>query len=522
MISKFYDKICTVNISAEWRIILSLSFLKLFVHFFTNSNYEPHADAYLYSSMYDKLDWGYLSVPPSIALFTKISFFLFGKTYFAVSFFPALSGAISLVLLGASIKEMGGGKTALIIGCFAFLLAPAFLRSNTFLQPTSFDQFYWLLSSYLIIKLLKTKNVKIWILLGIVFGLGFMNKYSIAFYVIAFLISLLISNQRKLLFSGFTIYGIILGMIIILPNIIWQRNHNWPVIFHMNELYSSQLVHVQASQFIVMQLLMNLPAIGVWLFGLVYLLFLKPGKDFKIVGWMYLILFAEMLLFKGKFYYIIGIYSILMAAGGVAIEKYCRQNLRILMWGIVSFLILCGLFFLPFSLPVLKENKMIKFCELTKSLGIVEPLRWNNGEIKQIPQDFAEMAGFKEMSEIVIKTFNQLDKDEKNDCFIYAETYAIAGALKFYGKESGLPEAISYQDNFILWAPETMEKKIMIYVNYHRGEYLNLFGNVAEISKITNSNSILYGVEIYLCKNPSPEFYGYYYKTTSGLKNNFR
>jgi len=522
MSTKLYGKMSTISLSNEWKLIIALSIFKLFIHFLTNSNYEPHSDSYLYASMYDKLDWGYLSVPPSIAIFAKISFILFGKTSFALGFFPALLGATSVIIIGAAVKEMGGKKTAIAIACFAFILAPSFLRSNTMLQPVSFDQFYWLLSSYLLIRLLNTNNPKIWIYIGIVFGFAFMNKYSITFYAFAFLISLLISSKRRLLFSRFTIYGLILGLVIILPNIFWQATHNWPVIYHMKELYNTQLIHVQISQFFTMQFLMNLPAIGIWLFGLIYLLFLKPAKDYKILGWIYLIIVAEMLLFKGKFYYITGIYSILIVAGGVAIEKYCKKNLRILKWGIVSFMILCGLFFLPYSLPILKENKMIQFCKLTKSFGITEPLRWNNGKIKQIPQDFAEMSGYRKMSEIVLEKFNQLNKDEKNDCFIYAGTYSIAGALKFYGKESSLPDAISYQDNFILWAPETMEKNIMIYVNYHRGEYLKLFSNISKIGEITNVNSILYGVEIFLCKNPTPAFYEYYSKTTSEMKNNFR
>jgi len=522
MITKLYNKIITIRISTEWKLIIALSFLKLFIHFLTNSNYEPHADSYLYASMYDKLDWGYLSTPPSIAIFTKISFILFGKTSFALGFFPALLGAISIILIGLTVKEMGGRKTAISIASFAFIFAPSFLRSNTMLQPVSFDQFYWLLSSYLIIRLLNTNNNKIWIYIGVVFGFAFLNKYSIVFYSFAFLISLLISGKRKLILSKFTIIGLITGLIIILPNIIWQFNHNWPVLFHMNELYSSQLVHVQVSQFIVMQLLMNLPAIGVWLFGLIYLLFLKSARYYRIIGWIYIILIIEMILLEGKFYYITGIYSVLMVAGGVAIEKYYKENLRFLKWGILLFMILCGLVLFPYSLPVLKEDNMIKFCGFWKKIGIKEPLRWNTGELGQIPQDFAEMIGFREMSKIIIDNYYQLNEDEKADCFIYAGTYGLAGALKFYGEKFGLPEAISYQDNYILWSPEKMEKQIMIYVNFHRGEYLNYFNDVVKVGEIVNTNSILNGVEIFMCKDPSQEFKNYYYKITSEMKNNFR
>jgi len=517
-----FNMIKPTRISTEWGIILALSVFKLSIHLLTSYNYDHHFDGYLYAALADKLDWGYISVPPSIAIFTKMAFLLFGKTSFALSFFPASAGATFVLIVGASVKEMGGNKASIFIACFAFIISPSFLRSNTFLQPTSFDQFYWLMASYLIIRLIKTHNTRFWVFLGIVFALAFINKYSITFFALAFFIALLLSNKRKLLLSKHLIYGLIIGFIIILPNLIWQADHNWPVFFHMKELQQTQLVHVKISEFLIMQLLMNLPALGIWFFGLIYLLFLKKGAEFRIIGWMYVIIIIEMLLFKGKFYYNIGIYSILFVAGAVAIKVYWNKEYTLAKWGVISFMVISGLFFLPYSLPILNENAMVEFCKYSKKFGIVEPMRWNNGEIHQIPQDFAEMIGANQLSEIVINTFNELDRAEQNDCFIYCDTYSLAGIIKFHGEKYGLPEPICYQDNFILWNPENMDKKVMIYINYHQGEYLSFFDVKYKTGEITNPNSILNGVEVFLCKNPSNDFREYYHKITLKMKNNFR
>jgi len=510
------------RISTEWIIIIAFTVIKLCTPFLTDPYYDHHIDGYFHAALSDKLDWGFISVPPSIAVFSKLSFILFGKGDFALRFFPALVGGISVLLIGASVKEMGGKKTAMLIACSAFLISPSFLRSNNFLTPNPFDQFYWLLASYLIIRLIKTENTIFWIYLGIVFGIAFMNKYSFGFLAFAFLIALAISSKRKLISSKYFICGIFIGFAIVLPNLIWQANHNWPVLFHMKVLYKSQLIHVQVTQFLLMQILMNLPSFGIWLFGLFYLLFSKKASDFKILGMIYVIVVVEMLIFKGKFYYIIGIYSILLAAGAVAIEEFWNKKHELLKWGVLSFMIVTGLFLIPFGLPVLKEDAMIKYCRFLKNIGIIEPMRWNNGEIHDFPHDYAIMTGSRHLGEMAIGVFNKLDQNEKDDCFIYCGTYGIASIVKFFGDKNGLPAPICYEDNFVLWDPENMNKNVMIYINYHQGSFLDYFNCKVKVGEISNANSFLNGVEIFLCKDPSTDFRDYYHKVTSEMKNNFR
>ena len=106
----------------------------------------------MYIDLGNHLAWGYQSVPPSIAVFANISRFLLGDTTFAIRFFPAIIGALSLLIIGIMVKEAGGGKWAQFFALLAFLLSPAFLRCNTLFQPVSFNQFYWLLLAFLLFR----------------------------------------------------------------------------------------------------------------------------------------------------------------------------------------------------------------------------------------------------------------------------------------------------------------------------------------------------------------------------------
>ncbi len=119
-----------------------------------------------------------------------------------------------------------------------------------------------------------------------VLGLGWLNKYSIIFYGSALLAALVISRHRKLLWTWQLPVALAGGLLVILPNLIWQYQHNWPVISHMTELQETQLGNVLLKDFLLAQFFMHLPALPVWLGGLVWLDFQQgaPGIQGVCLG----------------------------------------------------------------------------------------------------------------------------------------------------------------------------------------------------------------------------------------------
>lgn len=237
-------------VSREWQLIFFFALLKLLVHIITYSNYELHRDAYLYYAQSEHLAWGYVAVPPFIAFIGKLATLIFGNTTFGLRFFPALAGAINLIIIGLAVKELGGKKIAITLACLAYLLSPSYLHTNALFQPVSFNHFFWLLSGYLILLMIRRRNPVIWIWIAIVFGFAFLNKYSIVFLYAAFAISMLVSKYRYLCKSKYFVIAMLVGFLIVLPNLIWQYQNNWPVLQHMSELRETQLVHVHLTDFI--------------------------------------------------------------------------------------------------------------------------------------------------------------------------------------------------------------------------------------------------------------------------------
>jgi 4-amino-4-deoxy-L-arabinose transferase-like glycosyltransferase len=290
------------KLTTEWRVILGLVLLKLMIHLATNTNYELHRDALLYFSLGEHLDMGFVSVPPLIGLIAKIATSLLGDTVFALRLFPALIGGVSVLIIAKIVQELKGGIFAIVTACLAFILSPAFLRSNTLFQPVSFNQFFWLLSGYLIIRLLNTRDPRYWLYIFLVWGIAFLNKYSIAFLIIATLAAFPLTYHRELMKSKYFIYGGILGIVIILPNLIWQHTHGWPLVHHLAGLQKYQFANVTVSGFLIGQVLMNLHAMVIWFAGLLYFLFASAEKKYRIFAYIYIFTVLIILLLSGKSY----------------------------------------------------------------------------------------------------------------------------------------------------------------------------------------------------------------------------
>lgn len=444
----------------ENTLLVGLALIKLLIHFTTNTGYGFHRDEFLYLDESRHLGWGFLEVPPLTPLIGRIVTALFGDSLFAVRLFPALAGAAMVILIGLMVKEMGGKKWAILVACAAYILSPSFLRSGTLFQPVCFDQFWWFLSAFLLVKAVRRDDRKYWVGLGIAAGLGWMNKYAIAFWIFSLFIGLLISPGRRVLLSKNPLiaFGIALG--IALPNLFWQYSYRFPVVHHMTDLAATQLVHVEPTGFLMSQLLMQFAGFLVWIPGVIWLLAARSGRDFRYLGYGYLILLALLLFLSGKDYYALGAYPALMAAGGVAVEQWTSGRMAFLRYAILLLVVGLDLTALPMGVPILSIERMEKYCDRLAKYGVEQ--RWEDGRLYPVPQDYADMQGWEEMAANVSKKYHALSRDQQSTCLIYGGGYHHAGALNYYRKKYDLPEAYSMNSSYLLWIPDHIHFDNMI------------------------------------------------------------
>lgn len=159
-----------------------------------------------------------------------------------------------MVIVWKTIEALRGGIFALVLGAVAVTFS-VIMRLNILFQPNSFDVLCWTFLYFTFLKFFITENKK-WLLLGAAcFALGFLNKYNITFLVMGLIPAILITKHRKIFINKYFYYAAGLGLLLIAPNLVWQYQHNFPVIHHMKELSETQLVNVTRVDFLKEQVL---------------------------------------------------------------------------------------------------------------------------------------------------------------------------------------------------------------------------------------------------------------------------
>ncbi|MEZ5040072.1 MAG: glycosyltransferase family 39 protein [Saprospiraceae bacterium] len=480
-----------------WRLILGLALLKLILHLSTNGNYSYHRDELLYIALGNHLDTGYWSNGPMIGWISWFIQHTIGNSPFAVRLIPSILGGGLVVLAALMAREMGGGKWAQAIAGLSIMVSPLYLRASSMFQPVIFDIFCWTIFTFLLLRFIQTQDKKYILWFGIAFGLGLLNKYSVGFYLLALLPALLFTPYRQLLWKKETGMAALAALLLFAPNIFWQYTYHFPVVNHMQALSASQLVNVNPVNFMLDQLLFNLPALFL-LFGGLFFLFSVAGKPYRLIGWLFVWVLILFLVLRGKSYYTAGIYPVLLAAGAVGWEKWGKAIwIRI---AIPSLMVLLILPLLPMGLPILPLNKMVSYCHwLKEDLGLDAPMRWENGRVYDLPQDYADMNGWEELAQNVIAAYQS--STDPATTIIYAENYGQAGAIDLFGKRKGLPSCNSFADTYRLWVDGEASPTALIYVNDELGaDVAALFEDIQQIGTVQSPYAREKGTMIFLCQ----------------------
>ena len=235
-------------------ILAGFILVKIFLHYFLISpEYDLQRDEYLHLDQANHLAWGYISVPPVTSWISWIIKWL-GNGVFWVKFFPALFGALTILVVWKIVEELGGGLFALVLASLA-ILASAVLRINILFQPNSLDIFFWTLVYFTIIKYIRTHKPGWLYAIAVTIAFGFLSKYNIVFLVLGLLPAILLTEHRKVFLSRHLYIGLGVGFIIVLPNLIWQYRNNFPTLDQLNQLSAQQLVNVNRFDFIKEQVL---------------------------------------------------------------------------------------------------------------------------------------------------------------------------------------------------------------------------------------------------------------------------
>jgi len=505
------------RISAADTIIIILALISVFSHLIVINNLEYHRDEMLYFSLGQHPDFGYATVPPMIGWIAWLMQNVFGYSLFAVRLFPAMLSGVLVILTAAITKELGGTLYSGILAGIGILISGFVLRTFSLYMPVHIDVIFWTIIIYLLLRYINTSSGRFLIFLGIAAGLSALNKYLIGILFISLILVIPFTENRKIFLNRNFWFGVFGGIIVFLPNLIWQFVNGLPVINHMSELGRTQLAHVDRLAFLTDQIIMPSFASVLTIAGLIYLLTNKNAGKFRFLGIVSILVILILFILRGKSYYTIGVFPFLIAAGAVSYERGLKK-----LWMKVALpflLVLLTIPMIPLGLPVYKSAGLVSyFRNLEIKYGIVIGRRFEDGSIHSLPQDYADMLGWEEITSIANKAYQMID--DKKASFIYCENYGLAGAITIIGKKYSLPEAVCFNESFRYWIPRKFNPDItsFIYINGKLGEDIQkLFNNITLVGKISNRDAREYGTSVYLCQDPKTSFNEFWSERISRL-----
>ncbi len=453
-------------------LLLYPSLLRLAAVLLFAGRYGYFRDELYYIACSDHLAFGYVDHPPlSIGLLAIVRAVL-GDSLFAIRLLPALAGAATVFIAGLMARKLGAGKYGQFLTALAILFSPVLLGQSRYFSMNSLDILFWTIAIYLVLIILVDDRPRLWPLFGLTVGLGLMNKYSIGFLVIGLTAGLLLTGQRKRLLDPRFWAGAAIAGILFLPHLVWQVRNAFPSLEFMRNAALNKNAPVSVPGFLLGQFLeVGFAQAVIWIAGLLFFFFHREGKRHRLFGWMYVLVFAIMIVGKAKAYYLSPIYPVLLGGGAVLLERMSApRGRRWIRVNLAALVLIFGLSAAPFAIPCLPLRTYISY---QKALGMTPPSGERN-EIGVLPQHYADMFGWKEMAATVAGVYRSLTPEERADCVIYVRNYGQAGAVDFFGRELGLPRASCTHNSYWYWGPPEGGEKALIIFGFNSNVAENL------------------------------------------------
>lgn len=416
------------------------------VHAAWLTQYGWFRDELYYLSCSKRLAWGYVDHPPlSIALLSLVRA-VAGESLAAFRLVAALAGAGTAVLAALIARDFGGRGFAQGLAAAAVGFAPISLGIAHFYSMNALDFAAWAAATLVGLRAIAGGTPRTWLALGVVIGVGLLNKWSVMWLGAGLGAALLLSPNRRVLATPWPWLGAAIAAALFAPHVAWQVRHGWPTLEFIRNASQHKMLGIEALGFAKDYLLILGPGSApLWLAGLVAAF--APGRPtWRPAGVVWVVTLA-ILVANGtaRTYYLALAAPALFAAGASWWEGRGRAARAV-----VAFLALAvAAPVLPLAIPCLSPARFVAW---QQALGMA-PRTEERSRMGVLPQHYADMFGWPEMADSVARVASTLDSAERARAVVLVRNYGEAGALERFGR-GRLPSVACLHNNWFYWRPE--------------------------------------------------------------------
>jgi 4-amino-4-deoxy-L-arabinose transferase-like glycosyltransferase len=436
-----------------------------------SGRYGYHRDELYYLEAGRHLAWGYPDQPPFTPLFARLMQYFAPGSLVVLRLPSALAAAGVIVLTGLLARELGARRSAQMLAALSIAVSGLLLGAGHLLSTTSFNLFFWTLLLWLIVRVLRTQIRYLWILIGVVAGVGILNSDLVVFLLGAVLVGVFICGPRLVFTSRSLWIGGLIAALLWTPYLVWQARHGWP------ELAVSRSIGAGGSgsstpRYLVLpeQLVLVSPYLcPVWIAGLIRL-FRDPALRWcRSIAVAYLVLAVVFVATGGKGYYLASYLPVLLAAGSQpAIDWLGRGRVTLRRRLLVFAFVFTALGTVFFILPVLPVSVV------------------HHTPIVAVNYDEGETIGWPAYVSEIAYVYHRVPMSGRSTTSILASNYGEAGAVDRFGPSLGLPPAFGGQDGFWYWGPPPSSSRTFIVVGMTRRKLALSLGRCELATRLNN------------------------------------
>lgn len=444
------------------------------------TRYGYHRDELYFRMLGERPAFGYFDTPPLTPMLAKASIAVFGDTVFALRVAPALLVAATVVLVALTCRELGGGRTAQVLAAVGIAVSTMPLIAGHMLLTLTPDLALWAAAILFLLKAIRV-DPRWWLAAGAVVGLATYNRQLIALLVVSVGIGIVAVGPRSVLRSRWLWLGGLLGLVLALPNLVYQFTHDWPQL-QMAEALDADDGAENRIIFVPLQFgLVGGPLAVISVVGLVWL---WRRRDLRFLVVAYPVACALTLYSGGRPDYVIGLLMLLYAAGCVPTGPWMRTLGRKALVG--AGVVLAAVVSIVMALPVLPVSAVDDFGMAAMNEAAVESIGW---------PAFAAQVG-----EVVA----DLPRNDRADAVLFAENYGQAGALDRWSEEHALPPVYSGHNELWWWGAPPEDSRVVVAVTESTG-FRELFASCdqhATVDDGVGSWNEEQGKPILVCRDP--------------------
>jgi Dolichyl-phosphate-mannose-protein mannosyltransferase len=399
--------------------------------------------------------FGYVDQPPVIPLLSALT--QVAGTHVWLLRLPAVLAAILLVPLTVAFAQLLGATTrGAWLAAVAAAASPMLTAMTATLTTSALEPLAWTAIAYCVTRAVVRTEPRMWWWAGAVAGLTFETRYGVIIWLIAIALGLVVSTQRTSLRSTPLAVGIALGALIALPNAAWQLFHGLPFLEVIHNDNADNFTGTPLVFAIDQIFSLNFLLAPLWVSGIVAPFVSPRLARFRFLAIAFVAAALLVFLTHGKNYYLAGAYPTMFALGAAACTALPR--LLVAAWSVLAFVY--GVLALPLVLPIYSPAKLkttveqmpIKLRPIEKA-SVGAPLT----------QVFSYEFGWRELAASVESVFASLSPADRARAAIFASSYFEAAAVDVFG--SGLPPALSGNNQYYLWGPRGYDGAVVIAVN---------------------------------------------------------